>query len=148
MKCIVVFIDQAEHDTIRSRGHQHHWLTVNVQLWSWETNIARFYKIGGPNSWIKFLGIKSETRDKLRDQKYNFTYLLILLIANFYLTIRFNGISYFNLQYSIPNWKKKKNSSTTITSLHIELHWRFWQITLQLPQSYEQDYLWNIANKL
>ena len=68
MKCIVVFIDQSEHDTWQSTS------LVNNQrpTVNWETNIARFYKIGGLNSWIKLWGTKSKTGDKLGDQIYNF----------------------------------------------------------------------------
>ena len=35
---------------------------------AWGTNIARFYKIGGPNRALNYWGTKSKTGDKLGTQ--------------------------------------------------------------------------------
>ena len=57
-----------------TRGSQHHCLTVNVQLWYPGPTLHDFTKSEDPIRELNYRGTKSETEDKLVDQKYNFAF--------------------------------------------------------------------------
>jgi len=51
-----------------TRDNQHSFVTVNVQLWSRGPTLHDFTKEEDPIRELSYWGIKSETRDKLRDR--------------------------------------------------------------------------------